>query len=115
MRASSAKAKGRRASVEVKELLHLYAPDLRPDDIIVTPSGVCGEDVLLSPAARALYPFTIECKNQEKLNIWDALKQAESHLKKRTEELCVPLLFFKRNRSKLFVALDAELFLKLVR
>jgi hypothetical protein len=109
MRTSSAKAKGRRAGQEVKDLIvDIY--QLSTQDIIVTPSGVTGPDVLLSEHAASKLPFAIECKNQEKLNIWTALEQAQSHTK------CLPgyepVLFFKRNRSKLYVALDAEYFLK---
>ena len=37
--------------------------------------GESGEDIQLSPAARKLIPFAFECKNQEKLNIWESLKQ----------------------------------------
>lgn len=111
MRTGSCKAKGRRCAVEVKELLEKYAPDLRPGDLVVTPSGVTGPDLLLSPAARELYPFTVECKNQEAIQIWAALKQAESHA--ADDE--VGVLFFRRNRSKLYVAMDAEQFVRMVR
>ena len=111
MKTRSAKAKGRRACQDVKELFEKYAPDLKPGDIEVTSSGVVGEDLKLSPAARDLYPFVCEVKNQESLEIWKALEQAESH----SRDGLVPLLFFRRNRSKLFVALDAESFIKLVR
>ena len=112
MRTSSAKAKGRRACVEAKELLELYAPDLRPGDIEVTSSGATGEDLKLSPAARELYNFAIEVKCQESLNIWSALAQAASHAEGTDR---TPVLFFRRNRSKLYVALDAEAFTRLVR
>ena len=121
MRTSSCKAKGRRACAEVKELLHKYAPDLRPGDIEITSSGACGEDIKLSPAAREKYPFVIECKNQETISIWKALEQAEGHLvavldKGRIIDVKAlsPVLFFRRNRSKLYVALDAEEFVRLI-
>jgi hypothetical protein len=110
LKTSSAKAKGRRACAEVKELLLKYAPELQPDDIIVTSSGDTGEDLKLSPKAREVYPWAAECKNQETLSIWAALQQAEGHSDKYPG-----VLFFKRNRSKLYVAMDAEEFLKLVR
>lgn len=117
MRTASCKAKGRRACEEIREILLQYAPDLKPDDIRITSSGCTGEDLLLSPAAQEVYPFVIEAKNQERIQIWDALKQAESHAK--PEDVAdlkkIPVLFFRRNRSKLFVALSAEHFLKLVR
>lgn len=109
MKTSSAKAKGRRACQDVQELLYKYAVHLQPGDIEVTSSGVTGEDIKLSPAARDVYPFVIECKNQEKLNIWSAIEQAKTHVK----GVEVPLLFFKRNRSDLMVCLSAEDFMQL--
>lgn len=114
MRPASAKNKGRRACKEVAEILHRWAPDLRPGDIEVTSSGACGEDLKLSPAARDVYPIVIESKNQEKLNIWESLDQAKSH-KKGQEALPVPVLFFRRNRSVMYVALEAEDFMRLIR
>lgn len=111
MRTSSAKQKGRRACQDVKALLHRFAPVLDGDDIMLPTGSVPGADIHLSPAARNFYPFAIECKNVESLNIWKALTQAETHVKSDSD---IPLLFFKRNRSKLYVALDAEAFLKLI-
>lgn len=112
MKTSSAKAKGRRCAQEVRELLLKYAPELAAGDIYVTPSGVTGPDVGLSPHALGFYPFVIECKNQESIQIWKALEQAESHQDKEAPK--TPLLFFRRNHSKLYVALEAEAFLRLV-
>ena len=62
MKTKSAKAKGRKLLAEVRELLFQYAPDLKPDDIRVTPSGCVGEDLLLSPAARQIYSIIVEGK-----------------------------------------------------
>ena len=31
------------------------------------------EDLIMARAAREKFPFSIECKNQEKLNVWDVL------------------------------------------
>ena len=118
MRTSSAKAKGRRLCLEIKELLHKYAPDLRPGDIEVTSSGACGEDLKLSPAAREVYPLVAECKNQERLNIWEAIAQAENHrvwAPDETNWLPVPVVFFRRNKSKPYVAMGAEEFIRLIR
>lgn len=111
MRTSSAKAKGRRASQEVKDLLLAVLKDLQDGDIIVTPSGVTGPDLHLSPKASESFPFVIECKNQESIAIWSAIAQSQSHAKNTTLK---PVLFFKRNRSEMFVALRAEDFLKAV-
>lgn len=108
MRPQSAKAKGRRLQQWVRDTLLKYAPNLLPDDIRSTSMGAGGEDILLSPAARLVYPFSIEAKNQEALNIWSALKQAEDNSRE-----VVPIVVFKRNNSKTYVALEFEEFLKL--
>ena len=109
MKPRSGKAKGRRAAVEAAQLLLAAAPDLSPDDIRVVPSGVPGVDLWLSSKARGYYPFAVECKNVEKLNFWDAIRQAEAHAK-GTEYL--PVVVFRRNNEKLRVILDFEEFLK---
>jgi len=71
--------------------------------------GESGEDIKLSHSARKLFPFSVECKAQEKLNIWESLKQAEDNSNDYT-----PLLIFKRNRSKTYVTLSLEDFLNLL-
>jgi len=109
VRTSSAKAKGRRLCQSVVDLLLAAFDTLQPDDLIVTSSGATGEDIRLSPLARQKFPFSVECKNQEKLNIWEALKQAESNCGKFT-----PLLIFSRNRSKTYAVVELSEFIKLV-
>lgn len=111
VKTASAKAKGRNAAKKVKEIL-LKGTDLEDGDILVTPSGVTGDDLTLSPAAIRLYPLAIEVKCQETLRIWQALEQAESHAGDSDRE---PVLFFKRNRSKLYATVDAEFFAELMR
>ncbi len=108
MKTSSAKAKGRRACSELKDALMKYAPSLEEGDIEVTSSGATGEDLKLSPAARREYPYVIEVKNQEGINIWASLRQAESHSKDAAR---IPLLAFKRNNTEMYVALKLEHFL----
>ena len=86
MKSRSAKNKGKRLQNNVRDLM-----------------GDSGEDILLSPAARKLFPFSVECKNQEKLNIWSSLEQTETNAGKHT-----PLLIFKRNRSKTYAVLQLD-------
>tara|TARA_R100001163_G_scaffold65834_1_gene65462 strand:- start:4579 stop:4821 length:243 start_codon:yes stop_codon:yes gene_type:complete len=71
--------------------------------------GESGEDIILSPAARDLIPFSFECKNQERLNIWESLSQSEDNCGNNT-----PAVVFKRNRSKTYIALELDEFLKLI-
>ena len=109
MKTSSAKAKGRRLQQKVRDLLLETFTELEPDDIRSTSMGVSGEDLQLSPAARKLIPFAIECKIQEKLNVWDSLKQAEENSGDYS-----PVLIFKRNRSKTYAVINIEKFIELI-
>ena len=110
MRTSSAKAKGRRACQELQELILRWFPDLTAKDVRVTPSGSTGEDIQLSEAAAKAFPYAVEVKNQERLNLWAAIAQAQEHSKKTGLQ---PLLAFRRNRSEMFVVLRAEHFFEL--
>ncbi len=56
-------------------------------------------------------PFHIECKKQEKLNIWKALKQAEDDC----PDDKTPIVVFARNRSKDYVVIEMDEFLEIVK
>ena len=105
MKTSSAKSKGRRLQQWVRCLL-ISTFDLEPDDVHSRSMGAGGEDVMLSPKARAIFPYSIECKNVEKLNLWEAWKQAEANAGGYE-----PLLIIKRNRQKPLAVVDAENFI----
>lgn len=109
MKPKSAKRKGREAAKEVRVIMLKVAAEyfddvLHPDEIIVKPGGLSGEDLYLSPKARDLYPWAVEVKNQEKLNIWDAIRQCEGYGRGDRE----PILVFRRNRDKLRAVIDFE-------
>jgi len=109
MKPRSAKNKGKRLQNKIRDLILEKFDILEPDDVRSITMGDSGEDILLSPAARKLFPFSVECKNQEKLNIWSALQQAESNAGKH-----IPLLVFKRNRSKTYAVLEFDKLLELL-
>ena len=110
MKPRSAKNKGKRLQNTVRDLiLEKFNSKLEPDDVRSITMGDAGEDILLSPAARRLFPFSVECKAQESLSIWSALQQAESNAGKH-----IPLLVFKRNRSKTYAVLEFKELLKLL-
>ena len=109
MKSRSAKNKGKRLQNKVRDLILEKFNRLEDDDVRSTTMGDSGEDVLLSPAARKLFPFSVECKNQEKLNIWSSLEQAENNSGSNT-----PLLIFKRNRTKTYAVLEFERLLELL-
>ncbi len=108
MKPQSAKAKGRRFQQTIRDLLlEAAAAWLSEDDIRSTSMGASGEDLLLSPLARSIYPISPEMKNVERLNIWQALAQAEGH---ESEGMlpCTPVVFFTRNHADNFACLPAE-------
>ena len=110
MKTRSAKNKSKRLQNNVRDiLLEAFKDTLEEDDVKSTTMGESGEDIQLSPAARKLIPYSIECKNQEKLNIWEALSQAEEN-----SGVSTPVLIFKRNRSKTYAVLPIEEFITIL-
>ena len=108
MKTRSAKNKGKRLQNNVRDLLLETFTQLEPDDVRSTTMGESGEDIQLSPAARKLIPFAFECKNQEKLNIWESYSQAVDNCKDYE-----PVVVIKRNNHKPLVVVDAEYFVGL--
>ena len=109
MKTRSAKNKGKRLQNNVRDLILEKFQQLEEDDVRSITMGDSGEDILLSPAARKLFPFSVECKNQEKLNVWSSLEQTETNAGKHT-----PLLIFKRNRSKTYAVLQLDDLMKML-
>ena len=69
--------------------------------------GASGEDLIMARDARQKFPFSIECKNQEKLNVYEAYAQACANSGDHE-----PILFMKKNHKKPLVVVDAEYFIK---
>ena len=107
MKTSSAKAKGRKlqqwfAAIMVETL------NLHEEDLESRPMGSQGEDIIMGRESREKFPYSIECKNQEAVNVWKAYEQASTNCKGYE-----PLVVIKRNRSKPLVLVDAEHFVSL--
>ena len=111
MKTKSAKAKGRKAAAELQKLLLKTFPQLEPNDVRITPSGVHGEDLQLSPRAREVLPYAFEVKNKERLNIWDAFKQCKVHVKDHNSR---PIVAFRRNNAPFHVCMEMDTFLELI-
>jgi len=109
MKSRSAKNKGKRLQNDVRDLLLESFNQLEPDDVKSAIMGESGEDIKLSPAARRLIPYSFECKNQEALNIWSSLEQAETNSGDYD-----PVLIFKRNRTKTYAVINIEKFIELI-
>lgn len=107
MKTQSAKAKGRRLQQEFRKLL-IEELNIHPEDIESRSMGAGGEDLIMARAAREKFPYSIEAKNVEKLNVWSAYEQASSN--KGNYE---PIVVMRKNNKKALVVVDAEYFVKL--
>ena len=110
MKPHSAKQKGRRFQQSVRDKFLDAAPELESKDIRSVPMGVSGEDLWMSPKAEEIYPYSVECKNVEKFNVWQAIKQAEIEAKKHGK---TPLVAFTKNKEEAYVAIPIKEFLEL--
>ena len=107
MKTQSAKAKGRRFQQWVRDQL-IEELGVHPEDIESRSMGAGGEDLIMALAAREKFPYSIECKNQESLNIWKSYEQAKANSGEHE-----PVVFIKRNNQKPLVVVDAEYFVRL--
>ena len=93
---ASRKAKGRRLQQAVRQDL-VDRLGIDPGDVQSTAMGQSGCDLYLSPAARAQFPFGVECKAQEAIALPAWWQQCTRNA---AAEGLVPLLVFKRNREE---------------
>ena len=106
MNTQSAKAKGRKLQQWVRDAI-VSACNLQADDVQSRSMGAGGEDIMLSPTARVAFPFSIECKNQERISIWKSYEQAKSNA-----EVHEPLLIIKRNNHEPLAVINARYFIE---
>ena len=109
MKTQSAKAKGRRFQQWVRDQL-IEQLNVHPEDIESRSMGAGGEDLIMARAARAKFPYSIECKNQESVNVWKSYEQAVENSGNYE-----PIVIIKRNKSKPLVLIDAEHFVSLLK
>lgn len=107
IKTSSAKAKGRNLQKWVREKL-IEELNIHPEDIESRSMGAGGEDLIMARAAREKFPHSIECKNVEKLNVWEAYEQAKTNAGNYE-----PIVVMKKNHKKPLVVVDAEYFINL--
>ena len=107
MKTQSAKAKGRRLQQWIRDIL-IEKLNVHPEDIESRSMGAGGEDLIMARAARESFPYSIECKNQEKINVWESYKQAEENSKDYE-----PIVVLKRKNQKPLILVDAEYFVNL--
>lgn len=108
MKTQSCKAKGRRLQQQIVEDLYKNF-ELGEGDLKSTSMGAGGEDVQMSARARELIPYSFEAKNQERLNVWSAIEQAEANCSDRA-----PVVVIKKNKKRPYALLPWETFVNLI-
>lgn len=106
MKTKSAKQKGKRLQEYVVELILELFPELTEDDVKSTFSSVPGPDVLLSSKAKEKFPFDVECKNHERINLYKFWEQ----LRARNNGKELPLLVVKSNHKEPLFVMDERTF-----
>ena len=96
MKPASAKAKGRTFQQQLMRTLLSKFPQLEKDDITSRSMGAGGEDLLLSPAARKLIPYSFECKNLARFVGHNYIEQAVTN----TPTGRTPVAVVKANHKK---------------
>ena len=108
---ASAKAKGRALQKLVRDKILDAYPALTDEDVRSTAMGQNGEDIQLSPAARALFPFTVECRSRAAI----AYHRWFDDASKRKQPGVVPIVVSKENRKDPLVAMPLDVFFDLLR
>lgn len=110
---ASAKARGRNLQKWVCEKISKITGIAwgKDCDIESREMGQTGVDIKLRGKALELFPYAIECKNQQKWSVQNWIKQAQ---KNKSDKHCTWLLFAKQNYTKPIVIMDAEEFFKIL-
>ena len=105
------KAKGRRLQQWAANMISMITriPWGKDELIASREMGQSGVDVRLIGTAKQMFPFSVECKNQEKWAIHEWIKQARENQMDDTTWL----LIAKRNHTTPVVVMDAEKFFQL--
>ena len=111
MKPQSCKQKGRKFQQEIAQSIKDTFPVLRDNDVKSTSMGCGGEDIIMSPLTESMFPYSVECKNVEKLNVYKALEQAVANAPRGKESV----LAMRRNRTKPYAVIPWEHFMELTK
>ena len=110
MNTHSRKAKGKRLQKKIAKDIQTLL-NLNEMDVQSRPMGEKGTDIMFSPLAQLNFPYDIECKKQETINIWDCITQTEHNVQHGNQ----PLLIIKKNHTEPYAVIRWDHFLKLVK
>ena len=104
------KQKGRLMQQQLMKQLLAKFPQLEPDDISSRSMGAGGEDLLLSPAARKLIPYSFECKSLARFVGHNQIEQAVTN----TPAGSAPVAVVKANHKKPVVIMYLDEWIKML-
>ena len=109
------KDKGEQFQQDVVAKLREVRQGFAPEDVQSCRMSTHGEDIILSPRARAVLPITVECKAQKRHSACATWKQAH----RQAKELCLsvqpePVAFIKVDGEVPLVVMRAEYALALL-
>lgn len=102
------KAKGRQLQQKVRDAIYEAFPHLEDGDVVSTGMGQGGEDVRLSPAARKVFPYSVEAKRHKAFAVYGPYEQAKANSMGYE-----PILVIQGDRKKPLVLVDLEHFMSL--
>ena len=107
----AAKAKGRGFQQKVRDrIIEAYKEyGVVADDVKSTAMGQGGEDVQLSPFARQLFNYSVECKKHKSFAIYKPYEQCKTNAPTGAE----PIVFIEGDRKKPLAVMDMEHFFKM--
>lgn len=108
----AAKAKGRRLQNLVRDLIREALGLPEDGDVRGALMGEAGVDIKLSPAARKVFSWAVECKNLAAHSIYSQWGQARTNANK---ERMRPLLVLKVDRREPLAVIRLEDFMELVK
>ncbi|AUR81845.1 hypothetical protein NVP1015O_31 [Vibrio phage 1.015.O._10N.222.51.E5] len=106
------KAKGREFQNQVRDAVRAHlGRSIREDDVTTAVMGESGVDIKLSPHARDLFPFSLECKRVERLSLFEAYQQScDNHY-----ENTIPAVVWRRNNKKTLICMSLDDFLEYIK
>jgi len=109
MKKLSAASKGRRLQNIIKSKILKTFKHLKKSDLKIARIGETGADVKLSRVASKFFPYSVECKSQQKMKlVYQYYAQAAKHSKHE------PVLFIKMNKRQILTIIDTNHFFDLV-
>ena len=107
----SAKSKGRKLQNFVRDVFRdIFRDKLEKEDIESRQMGGAGVDVIFTPASQKIIPFDIECKNQQRFNLNEAMKQAVDNAKDGR----IPVVVFSKNQDNVYISMKFIDFINLM-